>query len=87
MNKCILGKLKYNYILQLESELQFRTDEKGTQNYQSGTEEVFTLWVRILGLVYHSTSSCQICVTMSSYYYFHLESNINIYSVNRDPLA
>ena len=40
MNKGILGKLKYNYIFQLESGLQFGTDEKGIQGYQSGTEGV-----------------------------------------------
>ena len=40
MNKGILRKLKYNYILQLESGLQFGTDEKWKQDYQSGTERV-----------------------------------------------
>ena len=40
MNKDILGKLKYNYIFQLESGLQFGTDEKGKQDYQNGTEGV-----------------------------------------------
>ena len=40
MDKGILGKLKYNYILQLESGLRFGTDEKGKQDYQSGTEGV-----------------------------------------------
>ena len=40
MNKGILEKLKYNYIFQLESGLQFGTDEKEIHDYQSGTEGV-----------------------------------------------
>ena len=40
MNKGILEKLKYNYIIQLESGSQFGTDEKRKQDYQSGTDGV-----------------------------------------------
>ena len=45
MNKGILRKLNYNYILQLESGLQFGTDEKEKQDYQSGTEGVYNIGI------------------------------------------
>ena len=41
----ILEKLKYNYIFQLKSGLQFGTNEKEKQNYQSGTEGVLEILV------------------------------------------
>ena len=39
MNKGILEKLKYIYILQLESGLQFETDEKGDGGSSNKKEE------------------------------------------------